>query len=120
MAYPRARNVVADLAARGRYHFTSSELRSALGVHPIAAARQALSRLAGKGLVAVRERTHRAGRVIPRDDITHWWERAPWSEDFQVEQDLVISPHPGRDVPRSGATPGRWLSGLSSRLTILT
>ena len=29
--------------------------------------------------------------MIPRDDITHWRERAPWSEDFQVEQDLVIS-----------------------------
>jgi len=29
--------------------------------------------------------------VIPRDYITEWRERAPWSEDFQVEQDLVIS-----------------------------
>lgn len=29
--------------------------------------------------------------MIPRDYITHWRERAPWSEDFQVEQDLVIS-----------------------------
>jgi len=29
--------------------------------------------------------------VIPRDYITHWRERAPWSEDFQVEQDLIIS-----------------------------
>ena len=29
--------------------------------------------------------------MIPRDDITHWREHAPWSEDFQVEQDLVIS-----------------------------
>ena len=28
--------------------------------------------------------------MIPRDDITHWRERAPWSEDFQVEQDLVM------------------------------
>ena len=48
---PRARNVIADLAARGRYHFTSSELRSALGVSE-AAARQALSRLAAKGEIA--------------------------------------------------------------------
>ncbi len=50
-APPRARNVIADLAARGRYHFTSSELRSALGVSE-AAARQALSRLAAKGEIA--------------------------------------------------------------------
>ena len=48
---PRAREVVADLAARGRYHFTSSELRSTLGVSE-AAARQALSRLAAKAEIA--------------------------------------------------------------------
>ena len=29
--------------------------------------------------------------MIPRDYITQWRERAPWTEDFQVEQDLVIS-----------------------------
>ena len=29
--------------------------------------------------------------MIPRDYITQWRERVPWSEDFQVEQDLVIS-----------------------------
>ncbi len=29
--------------------------------------------------------------MIPRDYITEWRERAPWTEDFQVEQDLVIS-----------------------------
>ena len=29
--------------------------------------------------------------MIPRDYITQWRERAPWSEDAQVEQDLVIS-----------------------------
>ena len=50
-ATPRARNVIADLAAHGRYHFTSSELRLALGVSD-AAARQALSRLAAKGGIA--------------------------------------------------------------------
>ena len=48
---PRARDVIADLAARGRYHFTSSELRSVLGVSE-EAARQALSRLAAKGEIA--------------------------------------------------------------------
>ncbi len=48
---PRARNVVADLAARGHYHFTSDYLRSVLGVSE-AAARQALSRLAAKGEIA--------------------------------------------------------------------
>ena len=48
---PRARNVLTDLAARGRYLFTSSELRSALGVSE-EAARQALSRLAAKGEIA--------------------------------------------------------------------
>ena len=50
-ASPRARDVVADLAARGRHHFTSAGLRSALGVSA-AATRQALSRLAAKGEVA--------------------------------------------------------------------
>ena len=48
---PRARDVITDLAARGQYHFTSSELRSALGVSG-AAARQALSRLAARGEIA--------------------------------------------------------------------
>ena len=51
LAAPRARNVIADLAARGQYHFTASELRSALGVSG-AAARQALSRLTARGEVA--------------------------------------------------------------------
>ena len=48
---PRARDLIGDLAARGRYHFTSSEVRSALGISE-AAARQALSRLATKGEIA--------------------------------------------------------------------
>ncbi len=48
---PRARDVIADFAARGRHHFTSSDLRSVLGVSE-AAARQALSRLAAKGEIA--------------------------------------------------------------------
>ena len=29
--------------------------------------------------------------MIPRDHITEWREQAPWIQDFQVEQDLVIS-----------------------------
>jgi predicted nucleotidyltransferase component of viral defense system len=29
--------------------------------------------------------------VIPRDYITEWRAHAPWVQDFQVEQDLVIS-----------------------------
>jgi predicted nucleotidyltransferase component of viral defense system len=29
--------------------------------------------------------------VIPRDFITAWRAEAPWVQDFQVEQDLVIS-----------------------------
>ena len=29
--------------------------------------------------------------MIPRDYITQWREQAPWVQDFQVEQDLVIS-----------------------------
>ena len=48
---PRARDVIGDLAASGRYHLTSSEARSALGVSA-AAARQALGRLAAKGEIA--------------------------------------------------------------------
>lgn len=50
-ALPRARDVLADLAANGRYHFTTAEIRSVLGVSA-AAARLALSRLARKGQVA--------------------------------------------------------------------
>ncbi|MCY4242962.1 MAG: type IV toxin-antitoxin system AbiEi family antitoxin [Rhodobacter sp.] len=48
---PRARNVISDMAASGRHHFTSSEIRSALGVSEVAA-RQALGRLAAKGEIA--------------------------------------------------------------------
>ena len=29
--------------------------------------------------------------MIPRDYITEWRAEAPWVQDFQVEQDLVIS-----------------------------
>ena len=29
--------------------------------------------------------------MIPRDYITEWRAQAPWVDDFQVEQDLVIS-----------------------------
>jgi len=29
--------------------------------------------------------------VIPRDYITEWRQRAPWTQDAQVEQDLIIS-----------------------------
>ncbi len=29
--------------------------------------------------------------MIPRDYITEWREQAPWVDDAQVEQDLVIS-----------------------------
>ena len=29
--------------------------------------------------------------MIPRDFITEWRGQAPWVQDFQVEQDLVIS-----------------------------
>ena len=29
--------------------------------------------------------------MIPRDYITEWRTRAPWIEDFQVEQNLIIS-----------------------------
>jgi predicted nucleotidyltransferase component of viral defense system len=40
---------------------------------------------------ARRERERRGGRVIPRDFITEWRSHAPWIQDAQVEQDLVIS-----------------------------
>ncbi len=50
-ASPRALSVIDDLAAVGRYHFTSAEMRSALGVSAVAV-RQALSRLAAKGKIA--------------------------------------------------------------------
>ena len=50
-AAPRVRDIIADLAARGQYHFTSAELRPTLGVSD-EAARQALSRLAARGEIA--------------------------------------------------------------------
>jgi len=53
--------------------------------------------------------------VIPRDYITEWRNKAPWVDDAQVEQDLVISKalvdiftlclpfiHPGGIFKRSG------------------
>ena len=40
-----------EFAARGQYHFTSSEFRSALGVSA-AAAKQALWRLGKRGVIA--------------------------------------------------------------------
>ena len=46
-----ARDLVVDFAARGQYHFTSSEFRSALGVSE-AAANQSLWRLANRGEIA--------------------------------------------------------------------
>ncbi|MEX2523712.1 MAG: type IV toxin-antitoxin system AbiEi family antitoxin [Gammaproteobacteria bacterium] len=46
-----ARELITGLAAEGRYHFTSEEARSALGVSP-AAAKLAVNRLARQGLVA--------------------------------------------------------------------
>ena len=47
----RASDVVAEYAADGRYHFSTADMRSALGVSA-AATRLALSRLARKGLIA--------------------------------------------------------------------
>ena len=48
---PRVGHVIAELAADGRYHFSTADMRSALGVSA-AATRLALSRLARKGLIA--------------------------------------------------------------------
>ena len=48
---PRASDVIAEFAADGRYHFTTADMRSALGVSAVAT-RLALSRLAKKCLVA--------------------------------------------------------------------
>ncbi len=48
---PRANNVIDEFASVGRYHFTTEEMRSALGVSE-AATSLALARLAKKGLIA--------------------------------------------------------------------
>ena len=48
---PRARDVIDEFASVGRYHFTTAEMRSALGVSD-AATRLALGRLIKKGLIA--------------------------------------------------------------------
>ena len=47
----RARDFIVDLAAQGKYHFTSTDIRLALGVS-CAATRQTLRRLATKGEIA--------------------------------------------------------------------
>ena len=47
----RARDLVENFAAHGNYHFTSAEVKAALGVSS-AAAKQALRRMSIKGLVA--------------------------------------------------------------------
>lgn len=51
MTTTRARDLMVEFAARGQYHFTSSEFRSALGLSATAA-NQALWRLAKRGEVA--------------------------------------------------------------------
>ena len=48
---PRASHVIAGFAADGRYHFSTADMRSALGVSA-AATRLAIGRLAKKGLIA--------------------------------------------------------------------
>lgn len=49
--HPRASSVIDEFASVGRYHFTTAQMREALGVSS-AATRLALGRLAKKGLVA--------------------------------------------------------------------
>ena len=110
-AIPRARDVIADLAARGRYHFTSSELRSVLGVSD-AAARQALSRLAAKG----RDRKpgagvlrHRAARVqaarLPAGGPIHS------GADGAPERPVLRGAALGRAVPRRGPSSPAGIPG---------
>jgi predicted transcriptional regulator of viral defense system len=48
---PHARDYIADLAAAGRYHFTSADARAALGL-PANAAKLALNRLARQNAIA--------------------------------------------------------------------
>ena len=38
-----------------------------------------------------RQRGRQTGPVIPTDFITEWREHAPWTQDSQVEQDLILS-----------------------------
>lgn len=60
--------------------------------------------------------------MIPRDYITEWRAEAPWIQDFQVEQDLVISralvnifshPHLREAVALRGGTALYKLSGVN-------
>ena len=72
----RARDLVVEFAARGQYHFTSSEFRSALGVSA-AAANQSLWRLAnraeiaspGRGFYVVVPPEYRALGCLPPDQF---------------------------------------------------
>src|SRR6266567_3902564 len=71
-----AREYVADLAARGRYHFVSADAQSALGVSP-AAAKLALNRLSkqkvlaspARGFYVIVPPEYQALRCLPADQF---------------------------------------------------
>src|SRR6266571_5741476 len=70
------REYVADLSARGRYHFTSVDAQSALGVSPVAA-KLALNRLAkqkaiaspARGFYVIVPPEYQALRCLPADQF---------------------------------------------------
>lgn len=48
--------------------------------------------------------------MIPKDFITEWRAHAPWTQDRQVEQGLVISRENDRELPH-GMVAKHGLSG---------
>lgn len=60
--------------------------------------------------------------MIPRDYVTEWRAEAPWVQDFQVEQDLVISralieifSHPVLRCCRSRVNAEEWTAAETAR-----
>ena len=79
-------------------------------------------RAARRRLETLRQRRRGARAMIPRDYITEWRAQAPWVQDFQVEQDLVISralvaifSHPCSRRRSPSAAARRFTSSTSSR-----
>src|SRR5262249_52775400 len=60
-------------------------------IHAAVAESAAEARRARRRLEALCERRRGDRSVIPRDYILEWRARAPWPQDAQVEQDVVIS-----------------------------
>src|SRR5579885_2670083 len=96
--HPRAREYVADLAARGRYHFVSAEAQAALGVSP-AAAKLAISRLnkqrivvsPARGFYVIVPPEYQSLRCLPADQFTIGGNFSAIPGSFRIPKSSTIS-----------------------------